>query len=310
MRINKPKFWDQKISLFSLILLPIAILVKLIIVFKKKLIKGKKFNIPVICIGNIYLGGTGKTPTAILIANELVKIGKKPSIVRKYYADQEDEYNLIRKHYKSLFVNLKRSEAIFDAENKSHDSVILDDGFQDYKIKKDLNIICFNQNQLIGNGMVIPSGPLRESLSALENAQVVIINGKKSLEFEQKILQYNNNLNIFYSNYYPENSNEFKKKKLLAVAGIANPKNFFDLLLQEGLEIEKKMIFPDHYQFKKSEIVNIVKYAEERNLQILMTEKDHFKIKKFNYNEIKYLKIKLKIDNCEKLIKLISDKYD
>ena len=70
------------------------------------------------------------------------------------------------------------------------------------------------------------------------------------------------------------------------------------------------MIFPDHYQFKKSEIVNIVKYAEERNLQIVMTEKDYFKIKKFNFNEIKYLKIILKIENCEKLIKLISDKYD
>ena len=310
MRINKPKFWDQKISLFSLTLLPFTMLVKLITVLKKKLIKGEKFNIPVICIGNIYLGGTGKTPTAILIANELVKIGKKPSIVRKYYADQEDEYNLIREHYGNLSVNLKRSAAILDAENKSHDSVILDDGFQDYKIKKDLNIICFNQNQLIGNGMVIPSGPLREGLSALEDAQVVIINGKKSLEFEQKILQYNKNLNIFYSKYYPVNSNEFKKKKLLAVAGIANPKNFFDLLLQEGLEIKKKMIFPDHYQFKESEIINIVKYAKERNLQILMTEKDHFKIKKFNYNEIKYLKIKLKIDNCENLIQLISDKYD
>ncbi len=310
MRINKPKFWDQKISLFSLILFPFTILVKLIIVFKKRLIKGKEFSLPVICIGNIYLGGTGKTPTAILIANELVKIGKKPCIVRKYYADQEDEYNLIRKHYKYLSINLKRSEAILDAKNKSHDSVILDDGFQDYEIIKDFNIICFNQNQLIGNGMVIPSGPLRESLDALQNAQVVIINGEKSLEFEQKILQYNKNLNIFYSNYFPVNSNEFKKKRLLAVAGIANPKNFFDLLLKEGLEIEKKIIFPDHYQFKKSEIVNIVKYAEEKKLQIVMTEKDYFKIKKFNYNEIKYLKIKLKIDNCEKLIKLISDKYD
>ena len=310
MRIYKPKFWDQKISLVSLILLPFTILVKLIILLRKRLIKGEKFNIPVICIGNIYLGGTGKTPTAILIANELVKIGKKPSIVRKYYSDQEDEYNLIKKHYKSLSVNLKRSAAILDAENKSYDSVILDDGFQDYKIKKDLNIICFNQNQLIGNGMVIPSGPLRESLDALKDAQVVIINGSKSLEFEQKILRYNKNLNIFYSNYYPVNLNEFKKKKLLAVAGIANPKNFFDLLLKEGLEIEKKMIFPDHYQFKKSEMENILKYAEERNLQIVMTEKDYFKIKQFNHNEIKYLKIILKIDNCEKLIKLISDKYD
>ncbi|WP_075533859.1 tetraacyldisaccharide 4'-kinase [Candidatus Pelagibacter communis] len=310
MKINKPKFWDQKKSFYSIILFPFTVLVKLVIFFKKKFIKSKKFNIPVICIGNIYLGGTGKTPTAILIANELVKIGKKPSIIRKFYLDQEDEYELIRKYHKDLHVNLKRSEAILEAENKSYDSVILDDGFQDYTIKKNFNIICFNQNQLIGNGMVIPSGPLRESLDALKDSQVVIINGKKNLEFEQKILQYNKNLYIFYSNYYSLNSNEFKKKKLLALAGIANPKNFFDLLLKEGLDIEKKIIFPDHYQFKRSEIVNIVKYANERNLQIVMTEKDYFKVKKFNYNEIKYLKIILKIDNYEKLIKLISDKYD
>ena len=309
MKMNKPHFWKKK-NILTYIFLPISIIYSIFLTLLRLFSKEIKFNTKIICVGNIYLGGTGKTPTAILIANELVKIGKKPSIVRKYYSDQEDEYNLIKKHYKSLSVNLKRSTAILDAENKSYDSVILDDGFQDYKIKKDLNIICFNQNQLIGNGMVIPSGPLRESLDALEDAQVVIINGNKNLEFEQTILRYNKNLNIFYSNYYPVNLNEFKNKKLLAVAGIANPKNFFDLLLKEGLEIKKKMIFPDHYQFKKSEIVNIVKYAEERNLQIVMTEKDYFKIKKFNFNEIKYLKIILKIENCEKLIKLVSDVYD
>ena len=310
MKINKPKFWDKKISLYSIILFPLTILVKLVIFFKKKFIKSKKFNIPVICIGNIYLGGTGKTPTAILIANELIKIGKKPAIIRKFYLDQEDEYELIRKYHKHLLVNYKRSEAILQAENKSYDSVILDDGFQDYTIKKNFNIICFNQNQLIGNGMVIPSGPLRESLDALKDSQVVIINGKKDLEFEEKILHYNKNMNIFYSYYYPVNSSEFKEKKLLVVAGIANPKNFFDLLLNEGLNIQKKMIFPDHYQFKKSEVANIVKYAEERNLHIVMTEKDYFKIKKFNYDQIRYFKIILKIDNCEKLIKLISNQYD
>ena len=114
------------------------------------------------------MGGTGKTPTAILIANELIKIGKKPAIIRKFYLDQEDEYELIRKYHKHLLVNYKRSEAILQAENKSYDSVILDDGFQDYTIKKDLNIICFNHNQLIGNGMILPSGPLRESLSSLK----------------------------------------------------------------------------------------------------------------------------------------------
>ena len=310
MKINKPKFWDQKISLYSLILFPLSILVELVVIFKRKLIKSKKFNIPVICIGNIYLGGTGKTPTAILVANELNKIGKKPSIIRKYYADQEDEYELIRRYHNGLFVNFKRSKAILEAINNSYDSVILDDGFQDCTIKKNLNIICFNKNQLIGNGMVIPAGPLRESLGVLKDAQVVIINGGKNLEFEEKILKYNKNLNIFYSNYYSVNAIELRGKKLLAVAGIANPSNFFNLLVSEGLNIEKKMIFPDHYQFKKSEIFNIVEYANEKGLQIVMTEKDFFKVKKFNYSEITYLKIITKIDNCEKLIKLISNIYD
>ena len=145
-------------------------LVKLVIFFKKKLIKSKKFNIPVICIGNIYLGGTGKTPTAIFIANELVKIGKKPSIIRKFYLDQEDEYELIRKYHKDLHVNLKRSEAILEAENKSYDSVILDDGFQDFSIKPNFSILCFNSKQMIGNGLIIPAGPLRESLRAIKRA--------------------------------------------------------------------------------------------------------------------------------------------
>ena len=76
------------------------------------------------------------------------------------------------------------------------------------------------------------------------------------------------------------------------------------------IKLKKKMIFPDHYQFKRSEISNIIKYAKEKNLQIVMTEKDFFKIKKFNYNEVKYLKIEMKINNCEKLIKLISEIYD
>ena len=248
MKINKPKFWDQKISLYSLILFPLSILVELVVIFKRKLIKSKKFNIPVICIGNIYLGGTGKTPTAILVANELIKIGKKPSIIRKHYADQEDEYELIRRYHNGLFVNFKRSKAILEAENNSYDSVILDDGFQDCTIKKNLNIICFNKNQLIGNGMIIPAGPLRESLGVLKDAQVVIINGGKNLEFEEKILKYNKNLNIFYSNYYSVNTSELRGKKLLAVAGIANLLTF-NLLVSEGLDIEKND-FPDHYQFK------------------------------------------------------------
>ena len=92
-----------------------------------------------------------------------------------------DEYNLIKNYFNNLITNRNRSTAIEEAIKEDFDFIILDDGFQDYKIKKDLNILCFNQNQKFGNGFVLPSGPLRESLSSIKNSQIVLINGKKIL---------------------------------------------------------------------------------------------------------------------------------
>ena len=188
--------------------------------------------------------------------------------------------------------------------------MILDDGLQDYKIKKNLNIVCFNQNQLIGNGLVIPSGPLRESLNALKDANIILINGKKDNDFEEKLLNINKNLDFFYSFFKPKNIDKFKNKKLLAIAGIGNPENFFKLLNQYDLNVKKKLIFPDHYEFTKTEIKNIIEDAKNKDLQIIMTEKDYFKIKVFNEPEIKYLEISLEIKQKEKLIQKISQLYD
>ena len=158
--------------------------------------------------------------------------------------------------------------------------------------------------------MLIPSGPLRENLHSLNDADIIIINGKKDEEFERKILKINTNLKIFYSIYKPLNIDQFKNLKILGLAGIANPNNFFQLLENNGLKIEKKLSYPDHYIFKKSEIEKIVEEAKNNNYQILMTEKDFYKIKEFNFKEIKYLKVSLQILEKEKLIKLVNDIYD
>jgi len=310
MRLYKPKFWDNDKNFFPILLFPLTLLYGLIIFLKKKFTKLSKFNIPIICIGNIYVGGTGKTPSSILLANELSKIGKKPAIIRKFYKNHNDEYQLIRKHFKYLILNKNRINAINQAAEENFDSIILDDGFQDYRIKKDLNIICFNQNQLIGNGFVFPSGPLRESLSALKNAQIIIINGQKNIEFERKVLSLNRNINIFYSSYKPINISEFKDKQLLALAGIGNPNNFFDLLSEHGLNVKEKLIFPDHYEFKNSEILDIINTANQNNYEIITTEKDYFRIKSYNFKEIKYLKLGLEINDLKKLIENILKIYD
>ena len=293
MKLNKPKFWDKKISFISILLFPLSLIVLLFIFIKKKLARPIEFNIPIICVGNIYIGGTGKTPTSIFLANELSKLGKKPVIIRKYYKNHIDEYNLIRDNYKNLILSSERIDGIKKAEKNNFDSVILDDGFQDLNIKKNLNIICFNQNQLIGNGLVIPSGPLRERLSSLKNADIILINGKKNIDFEKKILNINKNLEVFYCSYKPTNINEFKNKKLFAVAGIGNPQNFFKLMTENCLNVKQKLIFPDHYEFTESEVKKIVNQAQDKNYQIVMTEKDYFKIKDFNISQIQYLKVSL-----------------
>ena len=309
IKINKPKFWDRKIGLISILFFPLTLIVIFFTFLKKKITKTRGFKIPVICVVNIYLGGTGKTPTSILLANELSKLGKKPLILRKYYKNHNDEYSLIKNYFKNLIISKNRIEGLKEAEKSNFDIVILDDGLQDYKIKKNLSIVCFNNNQLIGNGMVLPSGPLRENLSILKNVEIVIINGSKNINFENKILNINKNLEIFYSFYKPINLDQFKNKKLLALAAIGNPENFFQLVEKNNLKIFKKKIFPDHYQFSKAEMQNILREDEMENYQIIMTEKDYYKINHYKLKKINYLRVSLEIYNKEKLFKKINSLY-
>ena len=310
MKLNKPKFWDTKFSFISFLLIPFSLMVIFFVFSKKKIIKSKKFNIPVICVGNLYIGGTGKTPVSIFLASELSKLNKRPAIVRKFYKNHIDEHSMIRKKFKNLVLEKNRMNGLKVAEREKYDIAILDDGFQDCSIKKDLNILCFNQNQLIGNGLVLPAGPLRESLISLKEANIILINGKKNLMFEKKLLSINSNLEIFYSKYKPKNLNQFKGKRLFALAGIGNPRNFFELLEENNLIVEKKLSYPDHYVFNDREIQNILDDAKDKNLQIIMTEKDYYKVKNFNKDQIHYLEVELEIAEKENFIKKIIKLYD
>ena len=306
MKLIKPKFWDKKEKNFiSRLLLPFSLITLLIIFFKKYLSKKIKFKIPVICVGNIYVGGTGKTPAAIFLANELSKLGLNPVILRKFYRNHNDEYSQIRSNYKNLIIAKNRIDGIKKAEKNGNNIVILDDGLQDYKIKKDLCISCFHQNQLVGNGLILPAGPLRENLSALKKIQIVLINGDKCSDFEKKLKIINKDLEIYYLNYKPLNIENFKGHKLLAFAAIGNPENFFQLLNNNGLIIKKKLVYPDHYEFTKDEIQKIIDEADHQNLKIITTEKDFFKINNFNLHEINFLKVSLEFVEKEKFISRI-----
>ena len=309
MKIYKPFFWKKPRSFITLILLPITFFVFIFILVKKIINKAEKFNIPVVCIGNIYMGGTGKTPLSLLLAEELKTLGKKPAIIKKFYKDHKDEHLLIRKRGIPLILEKNRADSLKLAE-KEFDIAILDDGFQDYKIIKDLNILCFHSKQLIGNGYIFPSGPLRERLSAVRRAQIVVINGEKDLIFENKLKKINSKIYIFYSKYKLVNQGDFKNKNILAFAGIGNPENFFNLLIESGLNIKKTISFPDHYDFNKKEILEIIEKAKKQNYTILTTEKDFLRIKNFNFPEIYSCNIILEITKKSELIAQIQKIYD
>jgi len=305
MKIFKPKFWSVKNSLIAYFLFPLSIFIQALLILRNKITKVKKFSIPVICVGNIYIGGTGKTPLSIEIAKILEKFNKKTAIIKKSYKEHVDEFKLIESKQVSLFINSSRHTAINDVVKNKFDYAILDDGFQDFSVNKDLNIVCFNEKQLIGNGMTFPSGPLRESLSSLKRCQIIVINGRRNIEFEKQIKIISNNISIYYSKYLPTNIEDFKNKNLIAFAGIGNPENFFDLLESNKLKIIKKISYPDHYNYTLQELNDLVSFSLENNLKIITTEKDFYRIKHFHQKQIEYLNIKLEISNKDQLAKEI-----
>jgi len=302
MNFFKPKFWDKnKISFFSVLLFPVSLLIKVLSLFKRFLIKTNQSSIPIICVGNIYLGGTGKTPLCIEIFSILKNLNMNPVFVRKKYDSFQDEADL-QKQVGPVYQNKKRIEAVKEALQNKANVAILDDGFQDFSINKNLSIVCFNKKQWVGNGLTIPSGPLRESLSALKRANCVVINGEKNRDIENKIFSKNKEIKIFYTKYRAKNISEFKNKKVIAFAGIGNPENFFDLLKDNKIDIVEEIKFPDHHKYSEETLENLINKAKENNTILLTTEKDYFRIDENYKQNINFLKIEVEIENRNQFI--------
>ena len=299
MKFFKPKFWDKnQISLYSIFLLPISLVVRLLNWLRYLFIKNQKCSIPIICVGNIYLGGTGKTPLCIELYHILKNLNKNPVFIKKKYDSYKDEKNLL-KQVGPVYESFNRINAIKNAAENKYDVAILDDGFQDFSVKKDLSVICFNEKQWIGNGLTIPSGPLREGLSALNRTTCVVINGKKNKHIEDKILEKNKFIKIFYAKYKSENLENFKNKKVICFAGIGNTTNFFNLLREEEINILEQISFPDHYNYSETELNNFIEKGKKNNAILLTTEKDYLRIDKNYRKNINFLKVKTIIENLD-----------
>ena len=304
MKLKKPKFWDSsRFSFWVILFFPISILF-LLFSYIKKLQSPKKFPIPIICVGNIYVGGTGKTPLASEIFKITKLLGKNPAFIKKYYNYLEDEITMLKK-IGTTFVSKNRIEAIESLIENKNDLAILDDGFQDFTINNNLSIVCFNQKQWIGNGFVIPSGPLRERLSAIKRADCIVINGQADIKIENEIHKENKNIEIYYSKYRPLDINKFKNKTIIAFSGIGNPTNFFDLLRENNLLLKEVFYYPDHHNFSKTELNTLINKAEVNNAILLTTEKDYSRIDDNYKKKIEFLKIELEIENKNSFVELI-----
>jgi tetraacyldisaccharide 4'-kinase len=176
MNLKKPKFWDyKKPNLLAYCLLPIAFILQILNSIKSiTKIKNQKFKIKTICVGNIYIGGTGKTSLSIKINEILNSNNIKSCFIKKYYDYQIDEKKLLETRGK-VFSSFKRINAINQAEDEEFDVAILDDGLQDQTLKCDINFVCFNNQNWVGNGFTIPAGPLRENIKNLRKYQHIFI---------------------------------------------------------------------------------------------------------------------------------------
>ena len=314
MKLKKPQFWDyKKPNIIAYFLWPISITLQLLNSFKKIFISKKKFkNIKTICIGNIYIGGTGKTSLSLKVYEILSQKKFKTCFIKKDYIDQLDEQKILEKKGK-LFKSKKRLFALKNAISENYEVAIFDDGFQDETINYDLKFVCFNNLNWIGNGLTIPSGPLRENFRNIKNCNHIFINGdlENIDNIKKKILETNPKVNIHIGKYVPENLKKFNiNEKYLVFSGIGNHKTFLSMLKKNNFNIVKDIEFPDHYNYSKKDINKIISISKNYNCKILTTEKDFFRSKNYMSNKIEFISSRLEVLNEEKLFKALSKIYE
>ena len=289
--LKAPKFWYQnKISILALLLLPVSLLWIIGTFFKKKFAKSIRSKIPVIAVGSAIIGGSGKTPSVIYVCEILEKIGYKPHIISRGYGGSTNEiikvspemnYSLVgdeaimMSKYYPTWVSKNKYSAFSMAEKDGANIIVLDDALQSYNVFKNLNIYVYDSIQSFGNKLIIPSGPLRESInSVLNRSQIVfLVNTDNCPEISQDQFQQSINYEISIK---PEISD----KKLMPFAGLGFNKKFFDQLYNQGLDIALTKEFPDHHHYSQDDMFTLLDEANKNDSFLVTTEKDHLRIPK------------------------------
>ena len=321
--LKTPKFWTQK-NLISYTLLPLSLIYILGFCLVKLFTKTVKISKPVICIGNLIAGGSGKTPVAIAIGKILNEMsvdfaflsrgymsdGSKFLILHKgdnHRADQVGDEPMLLIETAPTFVAKNRlfGAKQIDAMNKFK-MIVLDDGMQNDSLYRDLTILVVDGKVGFGNNFLIPAGPMRERLSAgLKKTDFIVVIGEAKDELLAKLA----GKTVIKANIIPTNLEKFSGKKLIAFCGLAYPQKFFTLLARLDLEVIETYSFPDHYIYQSLELENLCKVAAAKDSSLVTTKKDWVKFSPSLQEKIAYLDIELEFENkefvCEVLKKLL-----
>ena len=287
--LKAPKFWYQSnFSILAILLLPLSLIWITGTYLKKKFAKPIRSKIPVIAIGSAIIGGSGKTPSVIYVCEILEKIGYKPHVISRGYGGSAnevikvspemsysvvgDEAVMMSKYYPT-WVSKNKYNAFSMAEKDGANILVLDDALQSYSIFKNLNIYVYDSIQSFGNKLIVPSGPLRESInSVLNRSQIVfLVNTDNCPEISKNKFQQNINYEISIKP-------EMRDKRLIPFAGLGFNKKFFDQLYNEGLDITLTKEFPDHHQYSQDDMYTLLDEANKNDSFLVTTEKDHLRI--------------------------------
>ncbi len=303
---------------------------------KFRLSARKRLEGRVVSVGNLTVGGTGKTPAVIAIAREAVNRNLRPCILTRGYkgrgrgavivskgegplvlwSEAGDEAVLMAERLKGVWVikDSNRYRAGLIASNR--DIFILDDGFQHWRLHRDIDILIVDATNPFGNGRMIPLGRLREPIAGMKRADIIIINktGRREDELEKTIRSYNEKAPVFYADYRVDglvgldgkalSTDVLKEKRVFAFSGIGNPGQFLDLLSDLGASVVGHKAFRDHHCYGGRDIKKIIKKAGDGQAGIIVTtEKDMVKLRELSsskdFRNIFAVKISLEVNSSE-----------
>lgn len=308
--INSPKFWyrnDWLSKVLALIIYPLSIIWIIISFIKKKVSKTYRSRLKIICVGNLNIGGTGKTPFAIYTYKILKELGFNPVFLTRGYGGKEkgpvkvesthqykdvgDEALLLNNIGPTIVSRDRSLGAKFIENHKyNYDVILMDDGLQNYQLEKNIKFLLVDKNLKFGNKLCVPAGPLREPINQrLKEIDSIILTGNNT-DQDIGLRKISDYISVFNSSIKIMQSSNIKGNKFLAFCGLGNPDKFYETLEKGGYKVFLTKSFPDHHQYTEEEINHLILKAKNKNLTLITTAKDYVKIidKK---NEIQVLSI-------------------